>query len=115
MQTSDLPSVLSCAPLFEDFAPKDILGGYTSDLLSDVMSKAKEGYVLITIQAHKNTVAVASMLGLCAVILCNDRPVPEEMIEAAKGEGIPLFRTSETQFESSGKLYAALRENAEGR
>jgi len=115
MKTTDLPSILSCVPLYEGFEARDILGGYTSDLLSDVMSKAKEGYVLITIQAHKNTVAVASMMGICAVVLCNDRPVPDEMVEAAKGEGIPLFRTSETQFESSGRLYAALRGNAGAR
>lgn len=112
MKTSDLPSVLSCLPLYEGGTPKEIRGSYTSDLLSDVMSRAKDGYVLITIQAHKNTVAVASMLGLCAVVLCNGRPVPQDMIEAAREEGILLFSTEETQFEASGRLYAALKADA---
>lgn len=112
MKTSELSSVIPCAPVFDGWAPRDIRGGYTSDLLSDVMSKAKDGFVLVTIQAHKNTVAVASMLGLAAVILCNDRPVPEDMVEAARAEGIPLFSTSETQFEVSGRLWAALRGDA---
>ena len=112
MKTSDLPAAIPCVPVHDGWEPGDIRGGYTSDLLSDVMSKAKDGYVLITIQAHKNTVAGASMLGLAAVILCNDRPVPADMVEAARGEGIPLFSTSETQFEVSGRLWAALRGDA---
>ena len=37
----------------------EIQNGYTSDLLSDVMGNAPEDSVLITIQAHKNTIAVA--------------------------------------------------------
>jgi hypothetical protein len=109
MKTTDLPSILSCEPLYDGYAENEIRGGYTSDLLSDVMSRAREGSVLITIQAHKNTVAVASTMGLAAVVLCNDRPVPEDMIVAAREEDIPLFRTSKTQFESSGLLYFALR------
>ncbi len=108
MKTTDLPSILKCKPLNEGCESREIKGGYTSDLLSDVMSKAKEGYALITIQAHKNTVAVASMLGLAAVVLCNDRPVPQDMLDAAREEGLPLFGTPETQFEISGRLYAAL-------
>lgn len=114
MKTTDLPSILSCSPLYQNYSIRDVQGGYTSDLLSDVMSKAKDGYVLITIQAHKNTVAVASMLGLCAVVICNDRPIPEEMIEAARTEGVPLFRTGQTQFETTGRLYDALQEEREG-
>lgn len=43
-------------------------GGYTSDLLSDVMAHIKEDDALITIQAHKNTIAVASLTGASAVI-----------------------------------------------
>ena len=75
MKTSELPAVIPCSPVYEGWEPREVRGGYTSDLLSDVMSKAKDGFVLVTIQAHKNTVAVASMLGLVAVILCNGRPV----------------------------------------
>jgi len=41
-----------------------VSGVYTSDLLSDVMAHAKDGQALVTIQAHKNTVAVATLVGL---------------------------------------------------
>ncbi len=41
--------------------PFEISDAYTGDLLSDVMGNAPSDSVLMTIQAHKNTVAVASL------------------------------------------------------
>jgi hypothetical protein len=79
----------------------EIEGGYTSDLLSDVMGNAPEQSVLVTIQAHKNTVAVASLAGIQAVVLCNGRSVPDDMREAAEKEGISLLGTKRNQFITS--------------
>jgi hypothetical protein len=87
----------------------EISGGYTSDLLSDVMAHAEDGDALITIQAHNNTVAVASHVGAPAIIICNARPIPEQMTNAAREHGIVICRTRLNQFQVSGRLYAALR------
>jgi len=86
----------------------EISGGYTSDLLSDVMAHAEDGAALITIQAHTNTVAVASHADLPAIIVCNERPIPEDMLLAAEENRISICRTALTQFEASGKLFARL-------
>lgn len=93
----------------EDFEDADLTGAYTSDLLSDVMAHAHDGGVLITIQAHKNTVAVATLVNISAIIVCNKRPLPEDMLEAAKAEGVAVLRTSENQFTVSGKMYEAFK------
>ncbi len=88
----------------------DVVTGYTSDLLSDVLANAEEDSVLITIQAHKNSVAVSSIAGCTAIIVCNNRIIPEDMIEAAKENDVALFLTDLTQYESSlllGKLLEA--------
>jgi hypothetical protein len=87
---------------------RTVTGAYTSDLLSDVMGNAKDEVVLITIQAHKNTVAVATLKDSPAIIVCNNRPIQDDMIGAVQAEGISLFVTAENQFTVSGKLYAAL-------
>ncbi len=91
-----------------DFLDKEISAGYTSDLMSDVMANAEADSVLITIQAHKNTVAVASLVEAGAIIICNNRPVPPEMIEAAAQEKIALFRTTKDQFKTSCEVGAKL-------
>lgn len=81
---------------------------YCSDLLSDIMGNAKDESILITIQAHKNTVAVASLKDSPAIIICNNRPIPQDMIDACKDEEIALFVSKDNQFEVSATLYSCL-------
>lgn len=88
-----------------DFDNTELSSAYTSDLLSDVMAHAKDGGALITIQAHKNTVAVAALVNISVIVICNSRPLPDDMLEAAKSEGIAVIRTKENQFTVSGKLW----------
>jgi hypothetical protein len=91
-----------------DFDDKDFITGYTSDLLSDVMGNAPDQAVLITIQAHKNTVAVAILAECPAVIICSNKPIASDMIETAKKERLAILRTAQNQFEISGQIYQLL-------
>ncbi|MDR2885917.1 MAG: serine kinase [Rikenellaceae bacterium] len=86
----------------------EIAGGYTSDLLSDVMGHAGAGYVWITLQAHKNVAAIASLKELAAVILVKGFRPDAEMLDTARQEGIPVLGSTEPEFELSGKIYALL-------
>jgi hypothetical protein len=92
-----------------EFDDADLSGAYTSDLLSDVMANAKDGGALITIQAHKNTVAVATLVNITCIIICNKRPLPEDMLASAKDEGIAVLLTKENQYTVSGKLWELLK------
>lgn len=105
MKTSELASFLNLTCVQDVYTDKEIAGVYTSDLLSDAMANAVENGILITIQAHKNTVAVGTLKDLAAIVICNNRPIPDDMLEAAKNEGIAVFVTSENQYTVSGKLY----------
>jgi hypothetical protein len=111
MRISELQGSLGIAmeAAQDSYADREVSDGYASDLLSDVMANAKADGVLVTVQAHKNAVAVASLVGLAAIIVCNSRPLPPDMIESARSEGVAVFRTAETAFEVSGRLWAALR------
>lgn len=92
----------------EEGLEKVIKGGYTSDLLSDVMGYADEGYVWITLQTHKNVMAIASLKELAAVVLVKGFEPDEETVELAKQEHIPILSTTEQAFEFSGRLYRLL-------
>ncbi len=89
-----------------DSAPP-LSAAYTSDLLSDVMAHAPPDSALITLQAHRNTIAVASLVGIRIVILCHNRKPPKEMLEAARQETIALLITSASQYEASWRLHDA--------
>lgn len=77
----------------------EVKGGYVGDLLSFVMSHAKEEDVWITIQGHINSVAVASLLGLSAIILTENVEPDQEMISKANEEDIPILCTALNSFE----------------
>jgi len=109
MKISDLSALFNFEAVYPADGDAALVDAYASDLLSDVMAKAVEDSALITIQAHKNTIAVASLVGIRAIVVCNDRPVPDDMVEAAKVEAIAIYRTPKTQFEVSGLLYRVLR------
>lgn len=87
---------------------KIVKGGYTSDLLSDVMGHAGEGQVWITLQTHRNVLAIASLKDIAAVILVNNAVPDADMLEQAIQEGIPVLGTSESSFAISGKLFNLL-------
>ena len=77
---------------------------YTSDLLSDVMGHCGDESVLVTIQNHLNTIAVCTLVGIEAIVICHDRPVPDDMKEAAAREGVALVSTPLSQFEAAVAL-----------
>ncbi|MDR2028056.1 MAG: hypothetical protein LBP93_00815, partial [Treponema sp.] len=62
MTIREAAAALGAEIVQDKFEDALLSGAYTSDLLSDVMANAKEGGALITIQAHKNTVAVATLV-----------------------------------------------------
>ena len=104
MKISELAALEQFTCLQGEYADVEIEAGYTSDLLSDVMGNAEENSVLITIQAHKNTVAVSSLAGVNAIVICNNRQVPDDMLEASADEGIAVFQTAENQFKTSALI-----------
>ncbi|MEW6228356.1 MAG: serine kinase, partial [Bacillota bacterium] len=64
----------------------DVRGGYASDLLSDVMAHAGEGDVWVTVQAHQNIVAVATLAGLSAIVVAGGVRCEPEAIARADRE-----------------------------
>ena len=107
MKTSELKT-LNFVCLQDRYDDADLAGGYTSDLLSDVMANLEQGQVLITIQAHKNTIAVASLADAAAVVFCHGRKPAADVIEAAANEGIALFSSSDNQFKTTCTVAKAL-------
>lgn len=84
---------------------REIDGCYISDLLSDVMGNAQEGNIWITLQTHKNVMAVASLKEIACVILVKNLTANEDTINQSNEEGLPLLQTSLTTYEIAGKVY----------
>lgn len=89
----------------KDFTQIDPTAGYTSDMLSCVMSGAPKQSVWITLQAHVNIVAVAALLDLSAIIITEDAPADPATIAKANEKGVTLFLTPLSSFEVAGRLW----------
>lgn len=87
----------------------EVTGGYTSDLLSDVMGHIEEGMIWITMQTHQNILAVATLKDAAAVLVVNGASPDEETLEKGKEEDVPLLGTTLTSFEITGKIYQLLQ------
>ena len=89
----------------QDRLETEVTGGYTSDLLSDVMANSKAKNLWITLQTHQNIIAVAKLRDLAGIIIINNRKPDEETLQKAKEEDVPLLSTGEMAFKITGKLY----------
>jgi hypothetical protein len=84
---------------------KEVSGAYVSDMMSDVMGNAKDGFLWITIQVHLNIIAVASLKNLSGIILVNSRVPAEDTLKKAIEENIPIMTTPLSAFDLVGMLY----------
>lgn len=107
MNLQQIIDSLELKPLTE---PKDYSSitpscGYASDLLSCVMSGAARQSIWITLQAHANIIAVASLLDLSAVIITEGANPDEATIAKANEEGITLLSTDKPTYFVVGNLW----------
>lgn len=106
MTVKDLVEGLGLHVIAPGDMERAVTGGYASDLLSCVMARAQAGNVWVTLQAHPNVVAVASLLGLAAVIIAEGGAPDHETVERAEQNGVVLLVSPQTTFSVVGRLSA---------
>lgn len=72
------------------------------------MAHAEPDSIWVTIQAHKNSIAVALIKDIKAIVFTNDVPIDQEVIEKAKEENINLLSTSKNSFKICGEIYSIM-------
>ena len=85
---------------------RPVAAGYASDLLSCAMNSAKKDYVWVTLQAHVNVIAVASLLGLSGVIITEGNRPDQDTVARAEDESVVLMLTPKTTFTVVSELAA---------
>jgi hypothetical protein len=106
MTVQELVAALELELICPGELERDVSGGYASDLLSCVMAKAQAGNVWVTLQAHPNVVAVASLLELAAVIITEGVKPDRETVERAEEHRVTLLGAAQPTFTVVGRLAA---------
>jgi len=83
----------------------EVRGGYTGDLLSDVMANSCEGDLWITRQIHQNIIAVASLKEHAGIVLVQGSEPTKDTLEKAIAEEVPLLVSPFSCFETVGRIY----------
>jgi hypothetical protein len=108
MNLADLATLIEGALIGPAAAgSREVRGGYASDLLSDVMAHAQEGDAWVTMQRHVNTVAVAQLKNLTAIVIVNGRQPESDMAARAAEQDVALVTTPLEAFDVAGRLYGA--------
>lgn len=108
MKVTDICEKLELEVLALPAPDKVVLGAYSGDLLSWVMTRLSENFAWVTIMSNINSVAVASLSDAACIILTENAEASEELINKSVLEGINLFRTNKSTFEISYLLGCVL-------
>ena len=82
-------------------------GCFAADLMSDVLAFGRHGSLLVTGLATDQVIRTAAIKRLVAVVVVEGKQVGSDMLEAAREECVPLYRTPLSKYEACGRLMQA--------
>ena len=108
MNTQDLLQIVKGTLITTSGDLRRPVGGvFAADLMSDVLASIQPDAVLVTGLCNPQVVRTAHMADVTAIILVRGKHAPEETIELANAEEIPLVSTPYGMFEACVRLNEA--------
>jgi predicted transcriptional regulator len=99
----------------EDKLNKNITRCGASDLMSDVLAAVSEDCVLLTGLTTVQVIRTAMVAGVGAVVFVRKKQPPQQVIDMAREQGIPLMSSPYSMFVSCGRLHACNLTGLDGR
>ena len=99
----------------EDKLNKNITRCGASDLMSDVLAAVSEDCVLLTGLTTVQVIRTAMVAGVGAVVFVRKKQPPQQVVDMAREQGIPLVSSPYSMFVSCGRLHACNLTGLDGR
>ena len=107
MKLSEIVDVLDASVLTgKNHLEKDIARCGASDLMSDILAGLSEGCILLTGLATVQVIRTAMVAGVGAVVFVRGKKPPQEVIDLAVTQDLPLISSPYSMFVSCGRLHA---------
>lgn len=103
MKVDDVVSVVEGRVLCRG-QENEIQYGFSSDLMSDVLTLSLDNVILITGLVNMQTIRTAEMANVHTIILARGKKATPIMIDAAKEIGITLIETNFSLFRIASEL-----------
>lgn len=108
MKVSEVCELLSARIICgEENKLNEIKKGFSSDLMSDVLTLDTDNLLLITGLCNLQTIRTAEMADIRYIVFGRNKKVSNGMIELAKENNLCLLESPFTVFKISGILYKA--------
>jgi predicted transcriptional regulator len=88
---------------------------FASDLMSDVLTSAEPGSLLLTGLANSHVVSTCSVADLSAVVFVQGKRPDSTVVDQARSKNLPLIVTKMSMFKACSTLGALFKEGAHGR
>jgi len=91
----------------DEFVESDVVRGFASDLMSDVLTLDTDKMILITGLANMQTIRTAEMADVQCLLFVRNKQITQEMLDLAKENDMILLQCKYSMFNAVGKLYCA--------
>lgn len=88
----------------EEATQREINGCYCGDLLSWVMSRAKQDNVWLTVMGNVNSIGVAVLADLACIVLTENAALDEDAEKKAEQNGVIILTTEKTSYEVAAEF-----------
>ena len=107
MKLSEIVDALEATVVYgNDHLEKEVTTCGASDLMSDILAGLSEGCLLLTGLTTVQVIRTAMVAGIGAVVFVRGKRPPQEVIEQAEKQGLPLISSPYSMFVSCGRLHA---------
>lgn len=88
---------------------------FASDLMSDVLTSAEPGSLLLTGLANSHVVCTCSVVDLAGVVFVQGKRPAAAVVDEARSKGLPLVTTKMTMFEACALFAGLVEDGGHGR
>jgi hypothetical protein len=90
-----------------DLLEEEVEMGYSSDLMSDVLTIDTDNLILLTGMVNLQAIRTAEMADIRAIVFVRNKQASPPMLELAKSNGMCVLESPYSLFKSSGLLFQA--------
>ena len=88
---------------------------FASDLMSDVLTSAEPGSLLLTGLANAHVVCTCSVADLAGVVFVQGKHPAPDVVSEAHAKGLPLIATKMTMFEVCARMAGLVEDGGHAR
>ncbi len=108
MKVTDICELLQANLICGNVSDSNIIEkGYSSDLMSDVLTLDTDNLLLITGMCNLQTIRTAEVADIRFIAFVRNKKATDEMLALAKEHGICIMESPFTMFKASGLLFKA--------